>query len=218
MGYILKVKSKDHPFNNKRVPNPYWGDYSYIRIFDIKPKNITGWIIQIVKRETYVTDINDRIYDTNKKIAKLTNNLINNSNEEYLEIFRVIDGKVVDEDNTDILVDDEFSSCAIKPYKKYKNEMVVSNNLDEDTSGYINMISKAYLIESIQKIDNFLIKTIHSDILAANGLRSTYDVLFYDVLYQYKTSNTWCCDLTISWKNKNDGKNKLEMLKEYAIT
>ena len=106
MSYILKIKSKNHPFNNRKVPNPYWGDYSYIRIFDVKPKNITGWIVQLVKRVTNVKDINNKIYNTNKKIAKLTNKIITNSNEEYLELFRVIDGEVVDEDNINIIVDD----------------------------------------------------------------------------------------------------------------
>ena len=219
MSYILKIKSKNHPFNNRKVPNPYWGDYSYIRIFDVKPKNITGWIVQLVKRVTYVKDINDKIYYTNKKIEKLTNKIITNSNEEYLELFRIIDGEVVDEDNINILVDDEFSSGAIKPYKKYKNEMMVSNDIEDDTSGYICMISKAYLIESNVKVDGFITKTIKPEVLAANGLRSTYDVLFYDALYQYKKSNTWCCDLKISWNyNNNNGKNNLETLKEYATS
>jgi hypothetical protein len=216
MSYILKIKSGNHPFNNRTVPNPYWGDYSYIRIFDIKPKNITGWIVQIVKRITNVKDKNDKIYDTNKKIAKVTNKIITNSNEEYLELFRVIDGEVVDEDNIDTLVDDEFSSGAIKPYKEYKNEMMVSNDIEDDTTGYINMTSKAYLIESTVKVDGFIRKSFHSDISAANGLRSTYDVLFYNVLSQYKKSNTWCCDLKISWNYGNNGKNNLEILKEYA--
>ena len=40
MDYILKIKSKNHPFNIRKVPNPYWGDYSYIRIFDVKPKSV----------------------------------------------------------------------------------------------------------------------------------------------------------------------------------
>jgi hypothetical protein len=216
MSYILKIKSRHHPFNNKRVPNPYWGDYSYIRIIDIKPKDITGWIVQFVKRETNVKDINDKIYNTNKKIEKLTNNTIANSNEEYLELFRVINGEVVDEEDINTLIDDEFSSGAIKPYKKYKNEMIVSDDTKDDTCGYIKMTSKAYLIESSCKIDSFVKKTIHPDILAANGLRSTYDVLFYDVLYQYKKSNTWCCDLQVSWDYSNNGKNNLDFLKEYS--
>ena len=216
MDYILKIKSKNHPFNNRKVPNPYWGDYSYIRIISVKPKNITGWIIQLVKRKTNVKDINDKIYNTNKKIAKLTNKIITNSNEEYLELFRVIDGEVVDEDNINILLDDEFSSGAIKPYKEYKNEMMVSNDVEDDTSGYICMISKAYLIESNVKVDRFITKTIKPEISAANGLRSTYDVLFYDVLYQYKKSNTWCCDLQVSWDYSNNGKNNLDFLKEYS--
>jgi len=216
MSYILKIKSGNHPFNNRTVPNPYWGDYSYIRIFDIKPKNITGWIVQIVKRVTNVKDKNDKIYDTNKKIEKLTNKIITNSNEEYLELFRVIDGEVVDEDNIDILVDDEFSSGAIKPYKEYENEMMVSNDIKDDTNGYINMTSKAYLIESNVKVDGFIRKSFYPKISAANGLRSTYDVLFYNVLSQYKKSNTWCCDLKISWNYDNNGKNNLEILKEYA--
>ena len=78
------------------------------------------------------------------------------------------------------------------------------------------MTSKAYLIESNCKIDGFIKKTIHPDISAANGLRSTYDVLFYDVLYQYKKSNTWCCDLQVSWDYSNNGKNRLDFLKEYS--
>lgn len=218
MTYILKIKNKNHPFNNKKVPNPYWGDYSYIRIFYIKPKNVTGWIVQLVKRETNVKDINGKIYNSNKKIEKLTNKIITNSNEEYLELFRVVNSQVVDENNINLLIDDEFSSGAIKPYKKYKNEIMVSNDIEHDTSGYINMTSKAYLIESNVKIDNFITKTINPEILAANGLRSTYDLVFYDVLYQYKKSNTWCCDLKISWNYSNNGKNNLETLKEYATS
>jgi hypothetical protein len=94
--------------------------------------------------------------------------------------------------------------------------MIVSDDTKDDTCGYIKMTSKAYLIESSCKIDSFVKKTIHPDILAANGLRSTYDVLFYDVLYQYKKSNTWCCDLQVSWDYSNNGKNNLDFLKEYS--
>ena len=117
----------------------------------------------ISKAKTNVS-INDKIYNTNKKIAKLTNKIITNSNEEYLELFRVIDGEVVDEDNINILLDDEFSSGAIKPYKEYKNEMMVSNDIEDDTSGYICMTSKAYLIESNVKVDRFITKTIKPEI------------------------------------------------------
>tara|TARA_Y100000992_G_scaffold242909_1_gene173919 strand:+ start:779 stop:1429 length:651 start_codon:yes stop_codon:yes gene_type:complete len=214
MSYILKVKSKDHPFNNSRVQNPYWGDYSYIRIFIIKPKDITGWIVQVVKRETIVIDVNDKIYNTSEKIKKITNNTITNSNEEYLELFRVINGKIVDEEDIRILIDDEFSSAAIKPYIKYNNNMIVSPYKKDNTQGYTLMCSKAYLIESNSRIDNFINKTITTNIAAANGLRSTYDVFFYDILYQYKISNTCYCELKVSWNRKN-GNNKLELLNEY---
>ena len=180
----------------------------------MKQKDITGWIVQVVKRETIVIDVNDKIYNTSEKIKKITNNNINNSNEEYLELFRVINGKIVDEEDIRILIDDEFSSAAIKPYIKYNNNMIVSPYKKDNTQGYTLMCSKAYLIESNSRIDNFINKTITTNIAAANGLRSTYDVFFYDILYQYKISNTCYCELKVSWNRKN-GNNKLELLNEY---
>ncbi len=213
MSYILKVKSKNHPFNNKRVTHPYWGDYSYIRIFDIKPKKIKGWIVQVIKRKTVVNDIYNEIYNTNKKIAKLTNHIINNSNEEYLELFRVVNGNTVDEDDNNSLIDDEFSSAAIKPYINYKNDIIVSELKEDNTSGYNLMVSKAYLIESNPKVDNFIYNSINTTIPAANGLRSTYNVLLYDILHQYRISNICYCELKISWNSKN-GNNKLDILNE----
>ena len=214
MKYILKVKSSDHPFKNKRVNNPYWGDYSYIREFIIEPKNITGWIMQIVERTTCAVDRSNNIYNNNKKISKLTKNNINNSNETYIELFRVVNGIMVDEKNNDVIIDDEFCCGAIKSYRKHENDIVVDWNKKTDTSGFTQMISKCYLIKSSRLVDNYINKFIKNEVEAANNLKSCYDLLLYDIFQQHICSNKWSCKIRISWDYNNNGKNVLECLEE----
>lgn len=216
MSYILNIKGKDHPFNNSRVLYPYWGDYSYIRLFNIIPENVTGWIVQLVKRETVAHDLKSNIYNTNKKIYQLTNNVVSNSNESYIELFKVYNGNTVDHNNKNIIIDDEFGGAAIKPYIIVGDEIIVDNNKQKNTYGYSTMKSKAYMIPFNKKINDYIynILDINMDVSSANGLLSSYDIEIYNELKMYQISNEKYCELKVSWDAVN-GKNKLDVLTEF---
>ena len=88
----------------------------------------------------------------------------------------------------------------------------------DDTSGSIQMNSKAYFIKSTDVIDNE-IRGIGKNVYAANGLRSEYGLQLYTNLEPYKSSNVWCCDLHVKWEggdeNDENAGNNIDTIKEY---
>ena len=131
-------------YESKYTNNGMITDFGY-KYFQDHNKNTCTEIY--VKR---TVDKDNNIYNSNKKISKLTKNNINNSNETYIELFRVVNGIVVDEKNNDVIIDDEFCCGAIKSYRKHENDIVVDWRKKTDTSGFTQMTSKCYLIKSFK--------------------------------------------------------------------
>ena len=185
-----------------------WGDFAYNRRFYLNGDDCqTGWVVQSVERETEATDVSGKKYNDNNSILLLTNEQVKESNNKYVELFRVEGGDTISEDNKET-ENDEFASGPIKKYYLKNNKYTTNNNNgSDDTSGLIKMNSNAYFIKSTEEIDN-MIKDIGQDVHAANGLRSNYGLQLYTDLEQYKSSNVWCCDLYVSWTGGDESDDK----------
>jgi hypothetical protein len=202
-----------------------WGDFAYNRQFFLQGSDCqTGWIVQSIQRKTEATDVSGNKYYDNDSILSLTTEQVKESNNKYVELFRVEDGDTIDEIKTKkIKINDEFASGPIKKYylsttksEKYETD---NDNGSDDTSGSIQMNSKAYFIKSTDNIDT-KIRNIGKNVSAANGLRSEYGLQLYTDLKPYKSSNVWCCDLHVSWEggdeNDENAGNNIDTIKEYS--
>ena len=185
-----------------------WGDFAYNRQFYLNGDDCqTGWIVQSIERETEATDVSGKKYNDNDSILSLTTKQVKESNNKYVELFRVEGGDTIGEYNKKP-ENDEFASGPIKKYYLKNNKYTTNNNNgSDDTSGLIKMNSSAYFIKSTEEIDN-KIKDIGQDVHAANGLRSNYGLQLYTDLEHYKSSNVWCCDLYISWTGGDESDDK----------
>jgi len=204
-----------------------WGDFAYNRQFFLQGNDCqTGWIVQSIQRKTEATDVSGNKYNDNDSILSLTTKQVKESNNNYVELFRIEGGDTVDENKIKNpkrkKIDDEFASGPIKKYylpttksKKYETD---NDKGSDDTSGSIQMNSKAYFIKSTDVIDNE-IRGIGKNVYAANGLRSEYGLQLYTNLEPYKSSNVWCCDLHVKWEggdeNDENAGNNIDTIKEY---
>lgn len=202
-----------------------WGDFAYNRQFFLQGNDCqTGWIVQSIQRKTEATDMDKKTHNDNDSILELTNEQVKNSNNIYVELFRVEDGDTIDEIKTKkskkIKINDEFASGPIKKYYLNKKKKYTTDNTNgsDDTSGSVQMESKAYFIKSTDVV-NKKIRGIGQNVSAANGLRSEYGLQLYTDLESYKSSNVWCCDLHVKWEggdeNDENAGNNIDTIREY---
>jgi len=199
-----------------------WGDFAYNRQFFLQGNDCqTGWIVQSIQRKTEATDVSGTKYNDNKLILSLTAQQVKESNNKYVELFRVEGGDTIGEINK-VPENDEFASGPIKKYYPTKTKKIkyVTRNtkISDDTSGSVQMESKAYFIKSTDVV-NKKIRGIGQNVSAANGLRSEYGLQLYTDLESYKSSNVWCCDLHVKWEggdeNDETAGNNIDTIREY---
>ena len=159
-----------------------WGDFAYNRQFFLQGNDCqTGWIVQSIQRKTEATDMDEKTHNDNESILSLTTQQVKESNNKYVELFRVEGGDTIGEINK-VPENDEFASGPIKKYyrsttksKKYETD---NNNGSDDTSGSVQMNSKAYFIKSTDKKDH---DEIINNIRKIPEISIIYSINSYDI-------------------------------------
>ena len=69
-----------------------FGDFEVEKKFNV-PNSRGGKIVQIIRRNTELSDVNGIKYSTSESITKYTSGNVKFSNDDYVEVFQIIRGK-----------------------------------------------------------------------------------------------------------------------------
>lgn len=139
------------------------GDFEFVKVYNLQPKNANGIIVQYVNRKTKAIYKGKR-YESDKAISDLTDGYVLFSNKSYYEYFEVTNGISVDADS--------FSSGAIATYTTENGDGFPDIDDDINANGTITYDAYSYFISNKNPLYDEIINLKWDDNvnLPANGL------------------------------------------------
>jgi len=181
------------------------GDFVYFKQFKVENAtrpgaNLSGIIIQAVKKDSKVADANGNVYDTTDAILNFTNGYVNYSCDSYLEAFEIdANGKSTD--------GDAFQNGALARYDK-RGRAFIYKPTDRQyqtykTQGQILMYGRSFFIPATHPLFHhvrFELGWNYSKATPANGLPfKEYSDELYNNLASCSQSNFLDHNVQVFW-------------------
>jgi len=180
-----------------------FGDFKVQKKYYV-PNSIGGKIVQIIKKNTEITDVSGIKYSTSKDITKYTSGNVKFSNDDYVEVFQMVKGKSVY---------DNIQNGALTKYDDNNDPYIFDSIYDDErlpylTVGKIDVIGTSYYLLP-NKYKEFAVKfnPVNDNDGPANGLPTfplnTEDDL-KNVVEWLNNNSTYCPinhEIKVKWNN-----------------